>query len=116
MMRRGSGYGITVLRVTLGIIFLLHGYLAVFVYTPAGVTAFNAKMGIPLPAIMAWFVILGHFLGGGLARAGVPHPYWRPGPRRDHGGCNLLRASSRRIFPAWHGRGCGCGKGGRGRI
>ncbi|MBW8004789.1 MAG: DoxX family protein [candidate division NC10 bacterium] len=64
MMRRGSGYGITVLRVTLGIIFLLHGYLAVFVYTPAGVTAFNAKMGIPLPAIMAWFVILGHFLGG----------------------------------------------------
>ena len=27
-MRRGSGYGITVLRVTLGIIFLLHGYLA----------------------------------------------------------------------------------------
>ncbi|MFQ5848549.1 MAG: DoxX family protein [Candidatus Methylomirabilales bacterium] len=63
-MRRGSEYGITVLRVTLGIIFLMHGYLAGFVFTPAGVTAFNAKMGIPLPAVMAWFVILGHFLGG----------------------------------------------------
>ncbi|MEE9172179.1 MAG: DoxX family protein [candidate division NC10 bacterium] len=63
-MKRGRDYGITVLRVTLGIIFLLHGYLAVFVYTPAGVTAFIANLGIPLPAITAWFIILGHFLGG----------------------------------------------------
>ncbi len=63
-MRRGRDYGITVLRVALGAVFLMHGYLAYFVFTPAGVTAFNAKMGIPLPAITAWFVILGHFLGG----------------------------------------------------
>ncbi|MFQ5540373.1 MAG: DoxX family protein, partial [Candidatus Binatia bacterium] len=63
-MRRGRDYGITVLRVTLGAVFLMHGYLAYFVFTPGGVTAFNAKMGIPLPAIMAWFLILGHFLGG----------------------------------------------------
>lgn len=63
-MTRASDYGITVLRVTLGVIFLMHGYLGFFVFTPAGMTAFNASKGIPLPAIMAWFVILGHFLGG----------------------------------------------------
>lgn len=63
-MTRASDYGITVLRVTLGIIFLMHGYLGGFVFTPSGITAFNASKGIPLPAITAWFIILGHFLGG----------------------------------------------------
>src|SRR3990172_8872444 len=63
-MTRASDYGITVLRVTLGVIFLMHGYLGFFVFTPGGMTAFNASKGIPLPAITAWFVIFGHFLGG----------------------------------------------------
>ncbi len=63
-MTRASDYGITVLRVSLGIISLMHGYLAAFVYTPAGVTGLNASKGIPLPAITAWVIILGHFLGG----------------------------------------------------
>ncbi len=57
-------YGITVLRVTLGVVFLMHGYLGGFVFTPAGLAAFNASKGIPLPVVTAWFVILGHFLGG----------------------------------------------------
>jgi putative oxidoreductase len=63
-MRSGREYGITVLRVTLGVVFVMHGYFAGFVYTPAGVAGFNASMGIPLPTVTAWFVILGHFLGG----------------------------------------------------
>ena len=63
-MTRASDYGITVLRVTLGVIFLMHGYLGFFVFTPGGMTAFNASKGIPLPAITTWFVIFGHFLGG----------------------------------------------------
>jgi putative oxidoreductase len=65
-MTRGSEYGITVLRVTLGAIFVMHGYLGGFVFTAAGVTAFNASKGIPFPAITAWFVILGHFVGGAM--------------------------------------------------
>lgn len=64
MMTRVSDYGITVLRVTLGIIFVMHGYLAGFVFTPKGLAGFNASIGIPLPAITAWFIILGHSLGG----------------------------------------------------
>lgn len=63
-MRSGRDYGITVLRVTLGVVFVMHGYFAGFNLTPAGVAGFNASMGIPLPTITAWFVILGHFLGG----------------------------------------------------
>lgn len=57
-------YGVTVLRVTLGVVFIMHGYLGGFVFTPAGLAAFNASKGIPLPVVTAWFVILGHFLGG----------------------------------------------------
>lgn len=63
-MRRGRDYGITVLRITLGVVFVMHGYLGGFVYGPAGVAAFNASKGIPLPKVTAWFVILGHCLGG----------------------------------------------------
>jgi putative oxidoreductase len=65
-MARASDYGITVLRVSLGVIFLLHGYLGAFVFTPAGMSAFNASKGIPFPAITAWFVVVGHILGGAL--------------------------------------------------
>ena len=63
-MTKGRNYGVTVLRVTLGVVFMMHGYLGGFVFTPSGMTAFNASKGIPLPAVTAWFVILGHFLGG----------------------------------------------------
>ena len=65
-MAGGREYGVTVLRVTLGVIFLTHGYLGGFVFTPAGLAAFNTSKGIPLPVVTAWFVILGHFLGGAL--------------------------------------------------
>jgi putative oxidoreductase len=34
-------------------------------------TAFNTSKGIPLPAITAWFVILGHFVGGVMLVLGV---------------------------------------------
>ncbi|MCI0407394.1 MAG: DoxX family protein [Acidobacteria bacterium] len=70
-MTRASDYGITVLRITLGVIFLMHGYLGFFVFTPAGMTAFNASKGIPFPAITAWFVILGHFVGGAMLVLGI---------------------------------------------
>ena len=59
-----SQYGATVLRLSLGVTFLMHAYLAFVIYTPAGAAAFNAKMGIPLPEVAAWFTILAHGLGG----------------------------------------------------
>ena len=59
-----SQYGATVLRLFLGVTFVMHAYLAFVIYTPAGAAAFNAKMGIPLPEVAAWFTILAHGLGG----------------------------------------------------
>ncbi len=57
-------YGPTVLRVFLGVVFVMHAYLALVIYTPAGAAAYNAKLGIPLPEVAAWFTILAHGLGG----------------------------------------------------
>ncbi len=57
-------YGSTVLRVFLGVVFVMHAYLALVIFTPAGAAAYNAKLGIPLPAVAAWFTILAHGLGG----------------------------------------------------
>jgi 5-hydroxyisourate hydrolase-like protein (transthyretin family) len=42
-------FGPTVLRVFLGVVFVMHAYLALVIYTPAGAAAYNAKLGIPLP-------------------------------------------------------------------
>jgi putative oxidoreductase len=59
-----SQYGSTVLRLFLGMTFLMHAYLALVVYTPAGAAALNARMGIPLPEVAAWYLIIAHGLGG----------------------------------------------------
>ena len=48
-----SQYGATVLRLFLGVTFLMHAYLALVVYGPAGAIEFNARMGIPLPEVAA---------------------------------------------------------------
>jgi putative oxidoreductase len=57
-------YGPTVLRIVLGFIFVMHAYLALFIFTPTGAAAYNARMGVPLPAVAAWYTILAHGLGG----------------------------------------------------
>ena len=59
-----SQYGPTVLRLFLGVTFLMHAYLALVVYTPAGAAALNARIGIPLPEVAAWYLIIAHGLGG----------------------------------------------------
>jgi len=59
-----SHYGATVLRLFLGVTFLMHAYLALVVYGPARAVELNARMGIPLPEVAAWFTILAHGVGG----------------------------------------------------
>ena len=49
----------------------MHAYLALVIYTPAGAAALNAKLGVPLPAVAAWFTILAHGLGGILLIIGL---------------------------------------------
>lgn len=67
MAKGASGiesYGATVLRLFLGVVFLMHAYLAAVVYGPHGTAAFQRAQGLPFPEIGAWYVILAHGLGG----------------------------------------------------
>lgn len=59
---RTASYGALILRVTLGILFLAHFALKLFVFTPAGTAQFFASLGLP-PAL-AYLVMAGEFFGG----------------------------------------------------
>ena len=67
-MPKGGGgmesYGAMVLRVFLGVVYVMHAYLAAFVYGPHGMAAFQRAHGLPFPEIGAWYVIVAHGLGG----------------------------------------------------
>lgn len=66
---RTAPYAATVLRVTLGILFLAHAGLKLFVFTPAGTAQFFGSLG--LPGALAYLVILAEILGGLALIAGV---------------------------------------------
>jgi len=56
-------YGALMLRVTMGVLFILHGiYLKMFVFTMAGAGQYFASMG--LPGWFAWVVMIYETLGG----------------------------------------------------
>ncbi|MFC0683925.1 DoxX family protein [Novosphingobium clariflavum] len=55
-------YGAFVLRVTLGVTFLAHFALKLFVFTPAGTAAYFGSLGLP-PAL-AYASMAAEFLGG----------------------------------------------------
>ncbi len=57
-------FGATILRVTLGIIYVMHAYLGLFVFSPAGMAAFMGKAGLPASVAVAWLLIAAHGLGG----------------------------------------------------
>ncbi|GAA0530156.1 putative oxidoreductase [Rhizomicrobium palustre] len=61
-MSNTSTYGATLLRVSLGALFLAHFSLKAFVFTPAGTAAFFGHLGLP-PAL-AYLVMAGEFFGG----------------------------------------------------
>jgi putative oxidoreductase len=59
---RSAPYAAFLLRVTLGLLFLAHAGLKVFVFTPAGAAGFFGSLGLP-PAL-AYLVILAETAGG----------------------------------------------------
>lgn len=66
-----QGFGAMLLRVTLGVVFLMHGYLAMFVYTPAGMAQFFGSVGVPFPLFSAWLLGLMHLAGGTMLLLGL---------------------------------------------
>src|SRR4051794_7678836 len=59
---RTAPYAAFILRVTLGIMFLAHAALKLFVFTPAGTAQFFGSLGLP-PAL-AYLTMLAEVLGG----------------------------------------------------
>ena len=52
----------TVLRVSMGILFLAHAGLKLFIFTPAGTVGYFASLGLPGP--LAYLVIAAELFGG----------------------------------------------------
>jgi putative oxidoreductase len=57
-------WGITVLRVVVGIVFLMHGWQKFFTFGMHGVTGMMTSIGVPLPGFFAVVVSLVELLGG----------------------------------------------------
>jgi len=72
-MTSPPGLGLAVLRVTLGVIFVMHGYLGLAVIGPVGLGQYTARMGYPaaLGPAFGWYLILAHSVGGILLILGL---------------------------------------------
>ena len=57
-------WGITILRVVVGIVFVAHGGQKLFVWGFGNVAGFFGQVGIPAPMVAAVIVTLVEFLGG----------------------------------------------------
>ena len=57
-----SDLAATILRVSMGVLFLAHAGLKLFVFTPAGTAGYFASLGLPGP--LAYLVIAAELLGG----------------------------------------------------
>jgi putative oxidoreductase len=59
---RLAAYGAALLRVSLGVLYLVHGATKLFVFTPAGTAMYFEKLG--LPGGLAYLTIAVELLGG----------------------------------------------------
>ena len=64
-----KSFGISIIRIHLGIILLAHGWLKVSVFTVDGTIDYFASIG--LPAIIAYLLIFGELVGGSALILGI---------------------------------------------
>ena len=75
--RAYASWGTALLRIVLGVIFLMHGWLGLFAFGPPALAAYIARLGYPasLSGLFAWYLIVAHLIGGALLVVGW---YTRP--------------------------------------
>jgi putative oxidoreductase len=59
---RTAPYGVFILRLTLGLLFLAHAWLKIFVFTPSGTAGFFSSIG--LPGWLAYVAMIWEVVGG----------------------------------------------------
>ena len=59
-----AAWGITIVRVTVGVVFFVHGSQKLFITGVPGVAAFFGQLGIPVPLLAAGVVSALEFLAG----------------------------------------------------
>src|SRR5512141_3212959 len=64
-------YGLLVLRVVVGFIFIAHGYLKGFKMGMGGTIGFFTNLGIPIPNVAAWLVVSAEIVGGAALILGI---------------------------------------------
>lgn len=58
------GWGLLLVRLALGVVFLAHGYQKLFIMGVGNVGMFFEQVGLPAPLFFAWVVALVEFFGG----------------------------------------------------
>lgn len=66
-----QGWGVTILRGVVGIVFFVHGGQKLFIYGVSGVAGLMDQIGIPLPMFSAVVVTAVEFLGGAALVVGL---------------------------------------------
>lgn len=66
-------YGVLLLRVLTGVLFIVHGLTKLFVFTPAGTAGYFASLG--LPGFLGYLVMILELVGGVVLVLGI---YTRP--------------------------------------
>jgi putative oxidoreductase len=66
-------WGTALLRVWLGVLFVMHGYLGLAVLGPETIAGYTTRMGFPASAgpALAWYLIAAHTVGGALLVIGL---------------------------------------------
>ena len=68
---RWRDYGITILRIGVGIVFFMHGWLKISAFGLHGTTGFFTQVGVPMPSVLAPLIIALELVGGVAVILGV---------------------------------------------